>query len=100
MMSDTPPTNPARSSHHHPTKQLFLGTGYFARLEPGIVTGAADDDPSGIGAHSQVGVATANRLLWSGLLLFPLAFAVQEACARLARVTKGLAAPVLWLLAP
>ena len=68
------------------------GTGYFRRLGPGIVTGAADDDPSGIGTYSQVGAATGNRLLWSAPALLPLAFAVQEACARLALVTgTGLA---------
>jgi Mn2+/Fe2+ NRAMP family transporter len=56
------------------------------------VTGAADDDPSGIGTYSQVGAATGNSLLWSGPVLLPLAFAVQEACARLALVTgQGLA---------
>jgi len=56
------------------------------------VTGAADDDPSGIGTYSQVGAATGNRLLWSAPALLPLAFAVQEACARLALVTgTGLA---------
>jgi NRAMP (natural resistance-associated macrophage protein)-like metal ion transporter len=101
-----PEPTPARHLRHHPTKQLFRGKGYFARLGPGIVTGAADDDPSGIGTYSQVGAATGNRLLWSGPLLFPLAFAVQEACARLALVTgRGLAGiirdrlpkPVLYL---
>ena len=81
-----PETTPARHLRHHPTKQFFRGKGYFARLGPGIVTGAADDDPSGIGTYSQVGAASGNRLLWSGPLLFPLAFAVQEACARLALV--------------
>ena len=56
------------------------------------MTGAADDDPSGIGTYSQVGAATGNRLLWSAPALLPLAFAVQEACARLALVTgTGLA---------
>lgn len=66
---------------------------FFKRLGPGIVTGAADDDPSGIGTYSQAGAAAGYGFLWSALWLFPLAFAVQEACARLALVTgKGLAA--------
>lgn len=91
---------------HHPIKQSIRGRGYFRRLGPGIVTGAADDDPSGIATYSQVGAATGNRLLWSAPLLLPLAFAVQEASARLALVTgRGLAAvirerlprPVLYL---
>lgn len=81
-----------REDRHAPTRQSLRGTGYFRRLGPGIVTGAADDDPSGIGTYSQVGAATGNRLLWSAPALLPLAFAVQEACARLALVTgTGLA---------
>jgi len=81
-----------REDRHAPTRQNLRGTGYFRRLGPGIVTGAADDDPSGIGTYSQVGAATGNRLLWSVPALLPLAFAVQEACARLALVTgTGLA---------
>ena len=81
-----------REGRHAPTRQKVRGTGYFRRLGPGIVTGAADDDPSGIGTYSQVGAATGNRLLWSAPALLPLAFAVQEACARLALVTgTGLA---------
>ena len=79
-------------SKHHPTRNVVRGKGYFRRLGPGIVTGAADDDPSGIGTYSQVGAATGYRLLWSAPLLLPLAFAVQEACARIALVTgHGLA---------
>jgi len=80
---------------HHPSRSRLRGKGYFSRLGPGIVTGAADDDPSGIATYSQVGAATGYRLLWGTVLLFPLAFAVQEACARLAIVTgKGLAAVI------
>lgn len=78
--------------NHNPARHRVRGTGYFRRLGPGIVTGAADDDPSGIGTYSQVGAATGTRLLWSAPLLLPLAFAVQESCARLALVTgQGLA---------
>ncbi|MDH6423541.1 Nramp family divalent metal transporter [Aurantimicrobium minutum] len=80
------------TAKHHPTRDTVRGRGYFRRLGPGIVTGAADDDPSGIGTYSQVGAATGYRLLWSAPLLLPLAFAVQEACARIALVTgHGLA---------
>jgi NRAMP (natural resistance-associated macrophage protein)-like metal ion transporter len=80
---------------HHPSRRRLRGKGYFSRLGPGIVTGAADDDPSGIATYSQVGAATGYRLLWGTVLLFPLAFAVQEASARLAIVTgKGLAAVI------
>lgn len=90
MISSHQPANGRRE--HSPSRKHFRGKGYFRRLGPGIITGAADDDPSGIGTYSQVGAATGNRLLWSAPLLFPLAFAVQEACARLALVTgHGLA---------
>lgn len=66
---------------------------FFKRIGPGIVTGAADDDPSGIGTYTSVGAAAGYGFLWSALWLLPLAFAVQEAAARLALVTgKGLAA--------
>jgi NRAMP (natural resistance-associated macrophage protein)-like metal ion transporter len=78
---------------HHPARYSIRGKGYFARLGPGIVTGAADDDPSGIGTYSQAGAAAGYGFLWASLWLLPLAFATQEACARLALVTgKGLAA--------
>ena len=92
--------------NHHPRRGRLWGSGYFRRIGPGLVTGAADDDPSGIGTYSQVGAASGNQLLWSAPTLLPFAFAVQEACARLALVTgKGLAAlikehlprPVLYL---
>ena len=78
---------------HHPARLSIRGKGYFNRLGPGIVTGAADDDPSGIGTYSQAGAAAGYGFLWASLWLLPLAFATQEACARLALVTgKGLAA--------
>jgi NRAMP (natural resistance-associated macrophage protein)-like metal ion transporter len=78
---------------HHPVRQKIRSAGYFHRLGPGIVTGAADDDPSGIGTYSQAGAQVGYGLLWAAPLLLPLAFATQEACARLALVTgKGLAA--------
>jgi Mn2+/Fe2+ NRAMP family transporter len=74
-------------------RRLLRGPGYFKRLGPGIVTGAADDDPSGIGTYSQVGAAFGLGLLWTTLATLPLAIAVQEATARLGLVTgKGLAA--------
>jgi NRAMP (natural resistance-associated macrophage protein)-like metal ion transporter len=78
---------------HHPRRRLLRGPGYWSRLGPGIVTGAADDDPSGIGTYSQVGAAFGFGLLWTTLATLPLAIAVQEATARLGLVTgKGLAA--------
>ncbi len=60
-------------------------------MGPGIVTGAADDDPSGIATYSQVGAAQGLSLLWMAPFLLPLALGVQESTARLGLVTgKGL----------
>ena len=82
----------SKREHHH-RRSRFRGSGYFRRLGPGIITGAADDDPSGIGTYSQVGAATGFSLLWTSVIALPLATAVQEATARLGLVTdKGLAA--------
>ena len=78
---------------HHPDRAVIRSRGYFNRLGPGIVTGAADDDPSGIGTYSQAGAQAGFGFLWASLWLLPFAFAVQEACARLALVSgQGLAA--------
>jgi Mn2+/Fe2+ NRAMP family transporter len=68
------------------------GRGHLRRLGPGLVTGASDDDPSGIGTYSQVGAAMGYGLLWTALVSLPLASAVQETAARLGFVSgKGLA---------
>lgn len=62
---------------------------------PGIVTGAADDDPSGIATYSQTGAQFGYGQLWSMAWLFPLMVAVQEACARIGAVNaKGLTAVI------
>ena len=68
---------------HHPRRRRIRGHGYFKRLGPGIVTGAADDDPSGIGTYSQVGAAYGVALLWSMPVVGVMAAAVQETAARL-----------------
>ncbi|MBS1691715.1 MAG: Nramp family divalent metal transporter [Actinobacteria bacterium] len=72
---------------HHPRRHRLRGHGYFKRLGPGIVTGAADDDPSGIGTYSQTGAAYGVALLWSLPLVGVMAAAVQETAARLGLVT-------------
>jgi len=78
---------------HHQRRRRLRGHGYFSRLVPGLVTGAADDDPSGIGTYSQVGAAFGYNLLWSTIAVAPLAAAVQETSARLGLATgRGLAA--------
>lgn len=82
-----PEIHRSRSRHHR-----VRGRGYFQRVGPGLVTGAADDDPSGIGTYSQVGAAFGFQFLWTTLVAFPMAAAVQEATARLGMFTgKGLA---------
>lgn len=64
-------------------------------LGPGIVTGAADDDPSGIATYSQAGAQFGLQMPWTMLFTYPLMTAVQEACMRIGAVTgKGLAAAV------
>ncbi|MGZ4675075.1 MAG: Nramp family divalent metal transporter [Acidimicrobiia bacterium] len=86
--SDRRPTGAARShSRHHIRRRHLRGHGYFKRLGPGIVTGAADDDPSGIGTYSQVGAAYGVALLWSMPVVGVMAAAVQETAARLGLTT-------------
>jgi Mn2+/Fe2+ NRAMP family transporter len=70
---------------HHP----------LARVGPGIITGAADDDPSGIATYSQAGAQFGLNMLWTMPLAFPLMSAIQYICASIGRVTgKGLAANI------
>jgi len=57
-------------------------------LGPGLVTGASDDDPSGIAAYSQAGAGFGLATLWTALLTFPLMAAIQEMCARIGMVTN------------
>lgn len=64
---------------------------FFKKLGPGLITGASDDDPSGIATYSQAGAQAGFGFLWSALLTFPLMVSVQEMCARIGLVTgKGL----------
>ena len=75
------------------------GSGYLKRslavLGPGLITGAADDDPSGISTYSVAGAAYGYSTLWIALLTFPLMASIQLMCARLGMVTgRGLAAAV------
>lgn len=64
-------------------------------LGPGFITGAADDDPSGIATYSQTGAQFGYGQLWTAIFMLPLMVAVQEACARIGAVTgKGIAGVV------
>ena len=66
--------------------------GFFANLGPGLITGAADDDPSGISTYSVTGASFGYAPLWTALFSFPLMAAVQMMCARLGMVSgRGLA---------
>src|SRR3954469_16169605 len=68
---------------------------FFAELGPGLITGAADDDPSGIATYSVTGAGFGYSPLWTALFSFPLMAAVQLMCSRLGMVTgRGLAAVV------
>ena len=71
-----PPVEPAHGM------QQFL-----KELGPGLITGAADDDPSGISTYSVAGASYGYATLWTALLSFPLMAAIQLMCARLGMVT-------------
>ena len=97
-----------RGDRHHSARAHLRGFGYFRGLGPGLITGAADDDPAGIGTYSQVGAAFRFDLLWTALISLPLASAVQETAARLGLVSgRGLMSlikerfprAVLWIAA-
>ena len=67
----------------------------LARVGPGLITGVADDDPSGIATYSQAGAQFGLNLLWTMPLVFPLMAAIQSLCGRIGRVTgRGLAANI------
>jgi Mn2+/Fe2+ NRAMP family transporter len=67
----------------------------LARLGPGLITGAADDDPSGIATYSQAGAQFGLNMLWTMPLAYPLMAAIQSMCAQIGRVTgRGLAANI------
>lgn len=80
---------------------------FWHKLGPGLITGASDDDPSGIATYSQAGAAFGLSTLWTALITFPLMSAIQEMCARIGMVTsQGLTGtlkkhypkPVLYLM--
>src|ERR1039458_4623366 len=80
---------------------------FWKLLGPGLVTGASDDDPSGIATYSQAGAAYGLSTLWTAIITFPLMASIQEMCARIGLVTsQGLTGtiktyyprPVLYLM--
>src|SRR5437899_5030958 len=65
---------------------------FFSKLGPGLVTGAADDDPSGIATYTIAGAQLGTSMLWTAFLTWPLMGCVQFMCARIGMVTgQGLA---------
>jgi NRAMP (natural resistance-associated macrophage protein)-like metal ion transporter len=89
----------AQNYSHNQNSEKREGSSFLRRsiavLGPGLITGAADDDPSGISTYSVAGAAYGYATLWIALLTFPLMAAVQLMCARLGMVTgSGLAAAV------
>jgi NRAMP (natural resistance-associated macrophage protein)-like metal ion transporter len=79
-------SEPLKKTH----RQSFL-----RKLGPGLITGAADDDPSGIATYSQAGAQFGLNMLWTALITFPLMVGIQIVSARIGRVTgEGLAANV------
>src|SRR5262245_57522153 len=73
---------PAPKPHQHFSISTFLKS-----LGPGLITGASDDDPSGIGTYSQAGAQLGYGIGWTMLLVFPLMAAIQEISARIGRTT-------------
>lgn len=80
---------------------------FWKKIGPGLVTGASDDDPSGIATYSQAGAAYGLSTLWISILAFPLMASIQQMCARIGLVTsQGLTGalkkhypkPVLYLM--
>jgi NRAMP (natural resistance-associated macrophage protein)-like metal ion transporter len=83
------PEAPAPKHSHNPVVR------YFQMLGPGLVTGASDDDPSGITTYSVAGAAYGYGFLWTAIITFPLMAAIQLICARIGLVTgRGLAGAV------
>src|SRR5207253_1132987 len=79
------------SSSHPDTREKPKS--FWAALGPGIVTGAADDDPSGVATYSQAGAQIGAPILWTMLFTWPLMSAIQMVSAQIGRVTgRGLAA--------
>jgi NRAMP (natural resistance-associated macrophage protein)-like metal ion transporter len=88
-------------------RQTFRAKNFLKTLGPGLITGASDDDPSGIGTYSQAGAQLGFGIGWTMLLTYPLMVAIQEISARIGRVTgHGIAGnvcrhfpkPLLWAL--
>lgn len=83
VVDSATPAGVARTGNSDSPKPV----GFFATLGPGLVTGAADDDPSGIATYSQVGAQFGYGLAWTMVFSFPLMAVIQAVAARIGRVT-------------
>src|SRR6266404_200206 len=78
------------ANEHRPAAGRFGR--FFAALGPGLISGAADDDPSSIGTYSVVGAQFGTSVLWTAFITWPLVAAIQMMSARIGLVTgRGLA---------
>lgn len=92
-MSTTKPQGRQRQPHEPSQAATQTKPSFFSALGPGLVTGASDDDPSGIATYSQMGAQYGFKMLWTLLFSYPLMGAIQEISARIGRVTgRGIAA--------
>lgn len=92
-MHASTPESPAAADEPSGTLAEPPPRNFLQTLGPGLITGASDDDPSGIATYSQVGAQFGYSILWTMLFSYPLMVAVQEISARLGRVTgRGLGA--------
>lgn len=95
MVKKHSPSPDRRASHHGFNLRLKKLGRFWHDLGPGLTTGAADDDPSGIATYSQAGSRFGFRYLWLALFTFPFMAIIQEICARIGLVTgRGLAANI------
>lgn len=79
----------------HSKSLLEEGKEYLKKIGPGVITGAADDDPAGIATYSQAGAQYGTSLIWMAAWVYPLVATIQEMCARIALVTgRGLASNI------
>ena len=82
-------------------RKAFRIRNFLSTLGPGLITGASDDDPSGIGTYSQAGAQLGFGIGWTMLLTYPLMTAIQEISGRIGRVTgHGIAGNVCRNLGP
>src|SRR5579883_3239408 len=102
--SRVPPQKTARKATHAKSQSSLWR--FFRVLGPGLITGASDDDPSGIGTYTTAGASLGYGTLWSALFTLPMMIGVQYLCAKVGMVTgRGLAGVLRryyspWILYP